>query len=274
MIASALGGYTGRCGPSGSASTAMKFCSAIRAWLSPWAFATVLVAGLFASTAASVVGTGVQAHRPSHRAQHRSGAAGSLAARWIRWLTSLTGCSVQNGSADATEAAAPRRLPPPPHLIPPLRQLRLQARQPAPGTGRAEFACRPAAPTATPAVAPAAGGDVGTLTPELRDEVGRLLTRNLAAADFDEGDRTYLIDVVARVSGVDTDAAAARVDEMVAMASAAAQQATEAADATRQAGAAASIAFFLSLLVGAFVACVAAVLGGRERDEVRLVATA
>jgi len=48
----------------------------------------------------------------------------------------------------------------------------------------------------------------------------------------------------------------------------AAQQVTAAAaEAARKAAAGASIIFFLSLLVGAFIACVAAALGGKLRDQ-------
>jgi hypothetical protein len=44
-------------------------------------------------------------------------------------------------------------------------------------------------------------------------------------------------------------------------------KARQAADAARKAASAAAICTALSMLLGAFIACVAAALGGHERDE-------
>jgi hypothetical protein len=45
-------------------------------------------------------------------------------------------------------------------------------------------------------------------------------------------------------------------------------KAKETADKARKAGIATTLLMVLSLVVGAFVACAAAALGGRQRDEV------
>lgn len=90
-----------------------------------------------------------------------------------------------------------------------------------------------------------------------RAEIGRLLARpdGLAAAD-----RGYLAGVVARQTGVSPTEAQRRVD-------AATTALREAADKARKVSS--TIGFFaaLSLLIGAFIAAVAAAYGGRLRDE-------
>ena len=58
-----------------------------------------------------------------------------------------------------------------------------------------------------------------------------------------------------------------RVDAVVAQVNAAEAKARQVADAARKAAAYLSIFMALSMLVGAFIACVAAALGGQQRDE-------
>ncbi|MBV9841210.1 MAG: hypothetical protein JOY99_06715 [Sphingomonadaceae bacterium] len=91
----------------------------------------------------------------------------------------------------------------------------------------------------------------------VRDEAVRILGHDgTMAAD----DRGYLTTVVARQTGVSQDEAAKRVDTAVASIRAAADKARKVSSAT---------GFFtaLSLLIGAFIASVAAAYGGRLRDE-------
>jgi hypothetical protein len=45
------------------------------------------------------------------------------------------------------------------------------------------------------------------------------------------------------------------------------KEATEAADKARKASAAAALFLFISLLIGAFIASYAAIIGGRQRDD-------
>jgi hypothetical protein len=57
-----------------------------------------------------------------------------------------------------------------------------------------------------------------------------------------------------------------RVDTAIAQAKAAEAKARQAADTARKAASEASIYTALSMLVGAFIACIAAALGGQRRD--------
>jgi len=92
---------------------------------------------------------------------------------------------------------------------------------------------------------------------EARAEIGRILARPGAlAAD----DRAYVIHVVARQTGVSDAEAQRRVD-------AAETSIREAADKARKVASAVGFFTSLSLLIGAFIASVAAAYAGRLRDE-------
>ena len=80
-------------------------------------------------------------------------------------------------------------------------------------------------------------------------------------------DRAYLAQLVATQTGVPPAEAQRRVDEFLTGTMDAANKARAAADAARKAAAEASIFIALSMLIGAFIASIAAALGGRLRDE-------
>jgi hypothetical protein len=101
---------------------------------------------------------------------------------------------------------------------------------------------------------------------DARAEAARILTNGVAAGDVPTTDRTYLAQLVAARTGISQDEAQKRVDTAIAQAKAAAVKAREAADAARKAAAETSIYTALSMLVGAFIACIAAALGGQRRD--------
>jgi hypothetical protein len=67
-------------------------------------------------------------------------------------------------------------------------------------------------------------------------------------------------------TGVSPADAEKRVDAVIGQTKAAEAKARQAADAARKAGMYLSIFTALSMLVGAFIACVAAALGGQQRD--------
>jgi hypothetical protein len=93
-----------------------------------------------------------------------------------------------------------------------------------------------------------------------RGEAMRILTNGLGSgADVAADDRAYLASLVSSKAGVSQADAQARVDNFIARSKAA-------MDAARKAGAAAALFTALSMLVGAFIACVAAALGGSRRD--------
>ena len=109
----------------------------------------------------------------------------------------------------------------------------------------------------------ATGGDVQAD----RAEIGRILTRDLAQGELSPDDRTYIAQVVASRTGMSQVDAEKRVDDTVAQIKNAETTVRQAADQARKASATAAIATALSMTVGAFIACAAAALGGRLRDE-------
>ena len=82
-----------------------------------------------------------------------------------------------------------------------------------------------------------------------------------------EPDRTYLSQLVAARAGLSEPDAKARVDEVLKRVEDAKVQAQEAADSARKAGATFALVTALSLIIGAFIASAAALLGGKQRDD-------
>jgi hypothetical protein len=80
-------------------------------------------------------------------------------------------------------------------------------------------------------------------------------------------DRAYLTNLVATKTGVPTDEAPKRVDAFIQTVKEVSVQAESAANEARKSAAAAAIYTSLAPLVGAFIACVSAAMGGRLRDE-------
>jgi hypothetical protein len=108
--------------------------------------------------------------------------------------------------------------------------------------------------------------DSSAATTDARAEAARILANGVASGDVPSGDRTYLAELVAARTGISLEEAQKRVDTAIAQAKAAAAKARQAADAARKAASQASIYTALSMLVGAFIACIAAALGGQRRD--------
>jgi hypothetical protein len=104
------------------------------------------------------------------------------------------------------------------------------------------------------AAAPVAPG------PDARGEVMRLLADAPRGAGPSDEDRQYLAQVVATRTGVTAAEARQRVDAFLV-------QARQAAETARKAAAQIAIWTALSMLIGAFIASVAARLGGHTRDE-------
>lgn len=105
-----------------------------------------------------------------------------------------------------------------------------------------------------------------------RAEVGRIVAMSITRGDMTPADRDYVAKVVAAQAGVEPALAQRRVDEAIQNAKKAAEEAKvkakEAADAARKAAAAFALWGFASMLIGAFVASLAATWGGRRRDAV------
>jgi hypothetical protein len=105
----------------------------------------------------------------------------------------------------------------------------------------------------------------GTVDP--RVEAGHIIVNDSAAGGVPDADRAYLVGLVAIHTGLSAADAGRRVDDLIANVTNGVAQAKAAADAARKDAAEVAIYTALAMLIGAFIASVAAVLGGRLRDE-------
>jgi hypothetical protein len=144
-------------------------------------------------------------------------------------------------------------------------------------SGAAQGAATAAADSGTNSHAPLAPYDMDTLfrsdhpdtsgsSSDTRSEAARILANGVTTGDVPSADRAYLAQLVAARTGISQDEAQKRVDTAIARAKETAYQARQAADAARKAAAEAFTYTALSMLVGAFIACIAAALGGQRRD--------
>lgn len=92
-----------------------------------------------------------------------------------------------------------------------------------------------------------------------RGEATRILANGLITGGVPDADRTYLASLIAARTGISQADAQKRVDDVVA-------RARQEAEAARKAAAKTSLLTALAMMIGAFVACAAAALGGHERD--------
>lgn len=101
-------------------------------------------------------------------------------------------------------------------------------------------------------------------------EVMRIYLNALASGELPETDVQYLAQSIAMSSSISQQAAEQRVRDTFATLQTRLQEAEtsarEAADKARKASAATSLWLFISLLIGAFIASLMAVYGGRQRD--------
>jgi hypothetical protein len=106
-----------------------------------------------------------------------------------------------------------------------------------------------------------------TAGPEVRAEALRIVAKGIGEGEVATADRTYLAELIASRADIPQQEAAQRVDNAIAQLKAAEVKAREVADAARKAASGASIFTALSMLIGAFIASVAAALGGGQRDS-------
>ena len=102
-------------------------------------------------------------------------------------------------------------------------------------------------------------GDLAA-TAGAREEAQRILAGSVAAGGMSAEDRAYLAASASARAGITPSVALQRVDV-------AAVRERDAAEKARKAASALALLTALSLLVGAFIACVAGALGGLERDK-------
>lgn len=100
----------------------------------------------------------------------------------------------------------------------------------------------------------------------IRTETARIFMNDMAKGEFPSDDRAYLAQLVSAQTGLPAAEASERVDNIIAQATTAKETARQRMDDTRQATARFSLFAFLSLVVGAFIACMAARAGGKHRD--------
>jgi hypothetical protein len=112
-----------------------------------------------------------------------------------------------------------------------------------------------------------AGSADGSPATDLRMETGHIVANALADGSVPDADRAYLVDQVTARTGISKADAQSRVDAFIGTVMQAQAKLKADADAAKKAAAKTSIFLALSMLVGAFIASVAAALGGRLRDE-------
>jgi hypothetical protein len=197
-----------------------------------WALSTVLVATLLASATASLVSGGAHG-----AAMVASGAAAGGA-----------GSAMANSSAGGGASGAGANSSAPAGTLSPVGSV---------STYNIDTLFRSAQPNA----------NAGTSNADARAEATHILARSLTSGDVAAADRTYLAQLVAARTGIPDADARKRVDDTIAQVQADETKARQAADTARKASAAASIFTALSMVIGAFIACAAAALGGQLRDQ-------
>jgi hypothetical protein len=110
--------------------------------------------------------------------------------------------------------------------------------------------------------APGAEGDAAAAA-----QASRILLSSAAAGEVTADDKSYLAKLVGARTGLSQQETTARVDAVLAQVQAAKVKAQQAADVARKASSTFALLGALSLIIGAFIASVAAALGGRQRDD-------
>ncbi|TGQ28832.1 hypothetical protein [Mesorhizobium sp. M00.F.Ca.ET.216.01.1.1] len=95
----------------------------------------------------------------------------------------------------------------------------------------------------------------------------RILIASAVNGQVSADDKTYLVRLVSSRTGLSEADATKRVDTVLASIEDAKNKAKAAADKARKASATSALIGALSLVIGAFIASVAAALGGKQRDE-------
>lgn len=193
-----------------------------------WAVATLFSAALLSSVVGTIVGTGVKAG---------AALAGNAASTAISAATSgATGAGQSSGDTSGSMN----------YLVDSL------------------FRTSPGGAMVSPMPAPT--GD----SPATAREVATIFANALQTGTLPPEDSQYLAQVVAQRTGLTPEQAQKRVNDTFAKAKAqladAKAKAKSAADAARKATAYASLWIVVSLLLGAFIASLAATWGGRQRD--------
>lgn len=103
--------------------------------------------------------------------------------------------------------------------------------------------------------------------PEVAKQISRIFARSVSNGTISDDDRRYVTGVAANAAGISQADAEARLNAALKTIEDLKMQAKKAADEARKASAATALLTALALCIGAFFACVAAVFGGRARDD-------
>ena len=106
-----------------------------------------------------------------------------------------------------------------------------------------------------------------TINADVKLQAGRIMVNAARSGSMPDADHAYLAQAIATSTGITPADASKRLDAVVADAKAAEAKALQVADAARKAASTASIYTGLAMLIAAFVASVAAAIGGQQRDE-------
>jgi hypothetical protein len=109
---------------------------------------------------------------------------------------------------------------------------------------------------------------------EAHAEATRIIVSGLRAGDVPPADKAYLSQLVAARTGLSPADAQKRVDDVIAKAKEADVKLRQAADTARKTAATAAFFTAFSMLIGAFIAAVAATIAGHKRDESSALRTA
>jgi hypothetical protein len=121
--------------------------------------------------------------------------------------------------------------------------------------------------TGVAATANAGNAPAGSNSGEVRAEAIHLAMNAVTSGNVTQEDRGHLALLVAAKAGVPQEEAQKRVDIFIAEANDARLRLKAAADEARKAAAETAIFIALAMLIGAFIASVAAAIGGHLRDE-------
>jgi hypothetical protein len=212
-----------------------------------WAVASLFTAALLTSVVGSIVGGGVQAG-----ASMASGIGSTASA-------AVGGAAASAGTASANDSG------PMGYFVDSLFR-----RNNAAAIGTTPTAA-PSATTTTTTTGSAIGSDVMDRTSDKDTaEVSRIFMNVSRADPLPAEDIRYVGQLVAQRTGLSQQDAEKRVADVYAKAQAkvrdAEATARDIADKTRKASAYSALWLFISLLIGAFVASLAAIYGGRQRD--------
>lgn len=199
-----------------------------------WALSTVLVVGFLSSAVSAVVGGSLRAASTVAAGAAHGAAQGATSAMPSGAMTGGT-----STSSSPTAGASPMPT----------------------------FAAGPVAPYEVDRLFRSATPNSTTSSADVHAESARILAKELSPGGVPPADRAYLIQLVSAQTAVSPEDAQKRVDEAISQVQAAELRARQEADAARKAATATAIFTALAMVVGAFVASIAAALGGRRRDE-------